>query len=329
MLSINKSNLVFLSAGLVLGFSMFFVISSINSPEENTFTESRNRQNYKYINPLLECDSSNSISSNKNLLGLRKQLEEIISNEIDKKNITFAAVYYRDLNNGPWLGINERELFSPASLIKVPLMIAYYKMAETDPSILEKTITNLDTYNPKEQNFPPEEHLEPNQTYTVNDLIRRMIVFSDNMAYKNLLENIDSSLVFKVYTDLGVDISEANQNPSGNIISVKGYASFYRVLFNSSYLNKNYSEKALELLSHSTFNKGLVASLPRDIIVSHKFGERQYLETGEKQLHDCGIVYDLRKPYLLCVMTRGNNFTNAAKTIDSISKTTFDIINNQ
>lgn len=328
MTSITKSNILYLSAGLILGFSIFLAINSATPASDNPVTESRNPQNYHFINPLLECDSNNSIGTNKNLVPLKKELTTIINQEINKKNITFAALYFRDLNNGPWLGVNENELFSPASLIKVPLMIAYLKISETDPSVLEKTITNIDVYDASEQNFPPEEHLEPNQTYTISELLRRMITYSDNMAYNNLLKNIDSNLVYKVYNDLGVDISQANQNPSGNIVSVKNYASFYRVLFNSSYLNKDNSEKALELLSHATFKKGLVASLPKDITISHKFGERQYLETGEKQLHDCGIIYDSKKPYLLCVMTRGNNFDNAAKTIRSISQVTFNYINN-
>ena len=327
MISITKSNLICFSVGIISGFSIFFILNSTNTFTKNTLVESRYRQNYQYINPLLECDSTNSISNNKNLLELKKQINSIINQEIDKKNITFAAVYYRDLNNGPWLGINEDELFSPASLIKLPLMMAYLKLSESDPSILEKVITNTDIYNSKEQNYPPQEYLEPNQNYTVNELIRRMIIYSDNMAYNNLLKNIDNNLVYKVYNDLSVDISQALKDPNGNIVSVKNYASFYRVLFNSSYLNKTNSEKALELLSHSSFNQGLTASLSKDIVVSHKFGERQYLETGEKQLHDCGIIYASNKPYLLCVMTRSNNFNNAAKTINSISKSTFDLIN--
>lgn len=330
MISISKSNIIYLSAGIVLGFSIFLAINSFNPPDNSndTVTESRNQQNYHFINPLLECDSGSALSTNKNLNGLKKQLTDIINQETDKKNITFGAVYYRDLNNGPWIGVNENELFSPASLIKVPLMIAYYKLSESDPSILQKTLTNTDTYNPNEQNFAPDEHLETNQTYTVTELIRRMITYSDNMAYKLLLDNIDSKLVYKIYSDLGVDISQAAEDPSGNIVSVKNYAAFYRVLFNSSYLDKDNSEKALELLSHSTFNQGITASLPKNITVSHKFGERQYLETGEKQLHDCGIVYDAKKPYLLCIMTRSNNFSDAAKTVAKISKTTFDAINN-
>ena len=159
----------------------------------------------------------------------------------------------------------------------------------------------------------------PNQKYTVDELIRRMIVYSDNMAYNLLNDNVNGSVVMSVYNDLGVDISSAQANPNGNIISVTGYSSFFRILYNSSYLNRDMSEKALKYLSQSVFTQGLVAGVPNDIVVSHKFGERQYLDTGEKQLHDCGIIYDPDTPYLLCVMTRGNNFSNLISTIKNIS----------
>lgn len=69
--------------------------------------------------------------------------------------------------------------------------------------------------------------------------------------------------------------------------------------------------------------KALTAGIPNNYEISHKFGERQYLSTGEKQLHDCGIIYIPKKPYLLCVMTRGKNFDDLANTIKLISKTVF------
>jgi len=289
------------------------------------FKETRDKQNYEYINPLLECDSE-SISKDKNLNKLKDSIDFIIDQQKNIKNISFAAVYYRDLNNGPWFGINEKEYFSPASLIKVPLMIAYYKQAETDPSILSKEIENTRPYNLDEQNIAPTKFLELNKKYTIDQLINQMIIYSDNIAYQNLLSSIDNSLVYKVYEDLGVDISKAKENPSGNIIRVKDYASFFRILYNSSYLNRTMSEKALKLLSQTTYRNGLAAGIPSNINVSHKFSERRYIETEEHQLHDCGIIYSPNTPYLICIMTRGNNFNNLEKTISQISKTIYNNI---
>lgn len=287
--------------------------------------ETRNKQNFKYINPLLECDSE-AISKDKILNKLRDNINFIINQQKSIKNISFASIYYRDLNNGPWFGINEKEYFSPASLIKVPLMIAYYKEAETNPEILKKEIINTKDYDPSEQNFAPTNFLQKDQNYTVDQLINQMIIHSDNIAYQLLLDNIDNNIVFKVYNDLGVDISRAQNDPTGNILTVKDYGSFFRILYNSSYLNNQMSEKALSLLTKTTFNKGLVAGIPQNVTISHKFGERRYLKTGEHQLHDCGIVYNDKKPYMICIMTRGNNFEKLENTIKEISKTIYNNI---
>lgn len=291
--------------------------------------EIRNKGDYKFINPLLECDSNN-ISKDKNLDFIKNKLELFINEQIKKNpDLSFASVYYRDLNNGPWIGINEKELFSPASLIKVPLLITYYKLAENDPSFLNNKITNTEIFNPKDQNIIPEVTLSQNQEYTVSELLDRMIIYSDNQAYDLLLNNIDNRELIKTYNNLGVDISLGFENPNGNILSVKQYASFFRILFNASYLNKNMSEKALRLLSQVKYNRALTAGVPSNMSVAHKFGERQYVATGEKQLHDCGIIYLPNKPYLLCIMTRGKNISKEENFISQISSIVYQNLSSQ
>jgi len=299
-------------------------------PKTNQSITKEIRQNfdYKFINPLLECDSS-SISSDKNLASLKKELQFIINQEVSNNKISFASIYYRDLNNGPWLGINEKEYFSPASLIKVPVLIAYLKETEKDPSILNKKITNTKDFDYSQQNVTPTQTIEKDKEYTIGNLLERMIVYSDNGAYELLLDNIDNIKIFNVYKDLDVDISKAEKDPNGNIITVKDYASFFRILFNASYIDQDNSEKALEILSKTQYYKGLVAGVPENITVAHKFGERQYLPSKEKQLHDCGIVYLPGKPYLICIMSRANDFDQAASFIKNISKTVYNHVSKQ
>lgn len=52
---------------------------------------------------------------------------------IAKGDIINLSVYFRNLTNGNWFGIEEKELFSPASLMKLPLLLAYYKLEEQQP----------------------------------------------------------------------------------------------------------------------------------------------------------------------------------------------------
>lgn len=316
-----------ISAIVLVSFTIGLYASPYLFPQANlTITkEIRKNFNYKFINPLLECDNA-SISQDSNLTTLKNSLQFIINQEVDNKKITFGSIYYRDLNNGPWLSINTNEYFSPASLIKVPVMIAYFKAAENDPSILEKKITNTNSFDYSQQNITPTQTLEIDKEYTINDLINRMITYSDNAAYELLLDNIENTKIYQVYKDLDVDISRAQQDPNGNIITVKDYASFFRILFNASYLNQDMSEKALALLSQVQYYNGLVAGVPQNTTIAHKFGERQFLPSQEKQLHDCGIVYLPGKPYLLCVMSRSQDFNQAANFIKQVSKTVYDQI---
>ena len=321
---LSSKKITFISLSLVLSFAFGIIASPyLLDPEIISNTkEIRKNFNYKFISPLLECEGSN-ISQDPNLTSLKKAIEYLIDQEKENNKISLASVYYRDLNNGPWISINATEYFSPASLIKVPVMIAYYKEAESDPSIMQKKVLYTKPFDYSQQNITPTQKLEIDKEYTIDELINRMIIYSDNAAYELLLSNIDNIKVFQVYTDLDVDISKAQNDPNGNIITVKDYASFFRILFNASYLNQKMSEKALELLSQSQYQDGLVAGVPDNIVIAHKFGERQFLPSREKQLHDCGIVYLPNKPYLLCVMSRGGSFKQITNFVKQVSTTVY------
>lgn len=309
-----------------IGFAIPSIYLNYHSDQNNKFIETRQQGNYQLINPLLECDSAN-FAQDPNLYSLRDQITDYLNHAKSNSQIAFASIYYRDLNNGPWIGINEKELFSPASLVKVPIMITYFKQAEKDPEILNQILILTSSVTSSKQNILPQATLEIGKSYTVQDLINRMIIYSDNKAYELLSYHIDSKLVIKTYNDLGIDVSKGLTDPFGNILSVRDYASFFRVLYNSSYLSKGLSEKALQILSQVNYQDGLVAGIDSKITIAHKFGERVYENTGEKQLHDCGIVYLPGKPYLICVMTRGLDFKNLSTFIQQVSRIIFNRVN--
>jgi hypothetical protein len=84
----------------------------------------------------------------------------------------------------------------------------------------------------------------------------------------------------------------------------------------------------LSLLVQSDFGGGLQSGVPPNIKVANKFGER-ILESGEKQLHDCGIIYYPDNPYQLCIMTSGNNFKELEKIIREISKEVYEEVDSR
>jgi beta-lactamase class A len=295
--------------------------------QERQTSQLRQKSGYKFISPLLECESyseGNFLRSKEMESSLQKLIERI---NLDS-DIGHISIYFRDLNNGPWLGFNEDEKFTPASLLKVPVMIAYFKKAQESPGYLEKElvyekVASKNEFIPK---IKSDVKLQAGKKYPIKDLIRFMIASSDNESARVLIENIDPVFLVKVYSDLMIPVP-GESGGSENFMTVKEYASFFRILYNASYLNSEMSEMALKILSESSFKDGLVSGVPENVLVSHKFGER--ITDNLMQLHDCGIVYKEDKPYLICVMTRGENFEKLKWVIKATSERIWNEIQKQ
>lgn len=278
--------------------------------------------NYKFVAPLLAYRAPEATE-----LGQYADLKSAIVNETDDAtgsgDASRVSTYFRDLNTSAWLGENQNETYYPASLLKVPVMIAYYKEAEDHPSVLSESIAYDPSLAPAEP-YDATSTLRAGESYTVEQLIEAMIEQSDNGATFNLLAHVDPQTLADVYENLGI------QNPGSDSanyqISTRTYALFFRVLYNATYLSPDYSEKALELLSRATFDDGLAAGLPSATVVAHKYGEH-VLTSGNAvtgvELHDCGVVYYPGHPYLLCVMTSAKDLATATSIIKDISATTY------
>jgi beta-lactamase class A len=260
---------------------------------------------FPLLNPWLRCQPSDDLKK-QDFTAFRYELDEYVENKMSQANVQVIAVYFRDLENGPWFGIEEDALFSPASMLKLPLLMAYYKQAEYDPQLLEREIA-IDPGFRMDSSLAPGKAIEPGKTYTVDELLTHMIVDSDNTAFallSSFLPNAypDDDILGETLAALGIAKSEGG--PS-DFLTVKRYSSIYRALYNGSFLSKEMSQKALGLLSQTTYDRGLRAGIAEDIPIAHKFGIRFQDETA--QLHDCGIVYNPVTPYLLCIMTKGES----------------------
>ncbi len=305
-------------AGIIAGtlITFFFTVQPHGSGHE--IREGR----YRYINPLLECEGADETIGDPELKPFKHQVEALINKAKKRKGIDEVGVYFRDLNNGPAFGINALEKFAPASLMKVPLMMAFYKFAETDPGLLKQQSQMTDAADANEsENIKPSRSIRPQTSYAIDELIRYMIVYSDNNAHNVIAKKLSPKFLAKTYEDLGLLPPDSDL---ADFMSVKSYSSCFRILFNASYLGREMSEKALETLAQPEYRKGLVAGVPEGTVVAHKFGERAFLDNDKKQLHDCGIVYYPDNPYLLCIMTRGADFDRLEETIRDISKLVYE-----
>jgi beta-lactamase class A len=292
---------------------------------------------FKYTHPLLDVLLAANAPQNMGLRPFKRRVEKFIHDDVDRKWADTIAVYFRDLYNGPWFSIGEMNDFYPASLLKVPLMMAVLKQAETKPEILNKKIHFIRSDTTATPNRPSN-NLESGRYYTVNELMGMMIMHSDNDSTNLLLKLVDKSTLESTYIQLGIIASDGSADHASLLdnslpeykFTIPQYASFFRVLYNASYLNRKMSEKALRLLVRTDFTDGLNAGIPSTIEVAHKWGYRTLGNNGEiKQLHDCGIIYYPNHPYLLCIMTAGNSFEYLDDVIKEISGVVYKEVDSQ
>lgn len=301
-------------------FAIIIVLSlRITSPAVQAVKPTRDYSNlYKFTNPILDYENVKMEQASLFSESIKSKVEKLE----DKYDISFASIYFRDLDNGQWIGINEKEEFTSASLIKLPILISLLKESEASPGILERriTVSEEDARETLVQEIKPEAEIMPGESYTVLEAAERMIQESDNTAMHVLLRNIHEKYRVSVFDAVGVAFRVDDKEI---MVRVKDYAGFFRVLFNASYLSRENSERALEILTKTTFDGGIVAGVPKSVTVAHKFGERSNYINGmlvTKQLHDCGIVYYPQKPYILCVMTRGTDYEKQQSFIRDVSK---------
>jgi beta-lactamase class A len=273
---------------------------------------------HRLVNPLIECERGPEIVQSEELRPIRSKVATLLRG-VSYPGVKAVSVYFRELNDGISFVIGEEQVFTPASLRKVPMMIAVLKEAERSPELLARTVpfTLQRDYN-ADQTFKPSVAMVPGQSYTVGELVRRMILYSDNNAFMLLAAIADPQGLERVY-DL-MDLPRSSATAGGEFRSVLAFATFFRILYNASYLGADLSEQALDLLARSEFRSGIVEGVPAGTPVAHKFGEHRDDAGGEVELHDCGIVYFPRHPYLLCVMTRGTSFEYLDDAIAATSR---------
>lgn len=311
----------------VLGFAMDRFVTPAEQPDPVRKTGELRQLSGMLTSPLLECEVFED-QSLKVLQPFKYKVEKLLQEKLDAGIITEGSVYFRDLNNGLWFGINEQLRYHPASLLKVPIMMACFKRADKDPRFLTKKILYRGDFDLERwQGIRPSTPLEQGQSYTVEELVRHMISLSDNNAAQLLVDTIGLEEMNRVMQEIDVNVDP--ENPE-YFITMHGYAGFFRVLYNASYLNRELSEKALEILARSEFMGGLRGGLPPGQLAATKFGEAGAGANPEiVQMHEVGIVYYPGRPYLLGIMTRGRRGNDFETVLRDISRLVYTAVAGQ
>lgn len=311
----NKNSLIIIFTSLVLFFNIiilpfdvFYLDKKVDSNLVNNKTSSsectgyklKRLNGYKYAMPLMFVDNT---CQSERLSPLKNELNNLFNKYKEAGILSSASLYLKDYNSNSWISINENESYSPGSLLKVPALITLLKMSEKNQGFLNKKIVFNKRYDMQVNPLYLSKSIKFGETYTVKELMKYMIIYSDNNATILLNEVIDVKVFKKLFKDFG--LKEIDWNGTDYLMTVLDYSIFLRALFNASYLNIDNSDFALELLSKSDFKEGFSKGIPSNVNMSEKFGESGNIDT--KELHETAIIYLSNRPYIITIMTKGKD----------------------
>jgi len=297
------------------------------TPDENGTTvrspgsamEQIRRQNYEFTRPLVLASISNE---DPRLDSLKRTISAYIDARAQDGTLRTASVYLRILGTGAWMAINEQERYSAGSLLKLPLLIHFLKESEQNPSVLGTDLYFGGHFEVPRKPEIVEQPLQAGRHYTVEELLRRMIVYSDNDATILLTNFAGAGAEADLYDAL--HITQPDWTAGDYFIGVEEYSRFFRVLFNATYLEPSLSDYALRLLAQSSFKGGLMKPIDPSIKVPRKFAERGI--NGESEFHEMGIVYVPQDPYLLGVMTKGRDLMELEGVVADVSQIVYSAL---
>lgn len=313
-------NSLLLLVGLVVTsiiINIFFISESWFRQKSEIESATDNKYQYLARRIFLAAPNNTII----NFIPLRQQLQTFVANTPEK-----VGIFVEYLPTGVSVGLNDREPFFQASLIKTPTVMSIYKLIELGK--LEET----------QKLTVQEKHVDPNYgqlwqkgdgyELTVEEAARLALVDSDNTAFELLSDTLATTDAMitdeefpNVYDFLNIPVEESGQN-----VTPRNYSSILKSLFFSAYLSFDNSNKLLDLLSQSTYKDGIRRGVPETVRISHKFGLRKS-ETLEHEVHsDCGIVYIPLRPYILCVMIQSDDIEKTATYMGEVSKMVYEYI---
>ncbi len=247
---------------------------------------------------------------------------------------TIAVAYY-DLDRGTSLLRNEREVFHAASTMKVPVMLGVFeaisrgelsfdrpvRVKNDFTSILDGTHYALEA----REDSDPSLYDAIGSELPLEELVRRMIVRSSNLATNLVIDRIGAPNVMRLMKQIGandiqvlrgVEDDKAYHAGMNNTTTAYDLMLIFRALAEERVISAEASRRMLDILLAQEHNDGIPAGLPAGTRVAHKTGSIAGIS------HDAGLVIEPDgERYVLVVLTRGfKDGDEADRTIAEIAR---------
>lgn len=222
-----------------------------------------------------------------------------------------VGYYYKNLITGEVVGLRENEEYHPASMIKLPILMAIVKMASEGRVLLSEKI------QVKYENRVPScgafNSFTDEPLVDIETLCKLMIVISDNTAANLLIKRFGAKELAKELRDIGFkktrvercfyddEMQEAGFN---NKIVPKEMGEQLEKLYKKEFINEETSEYILNIMKEQQHTDFIPSFFGNEYVTANKTGGTSRY-TGDE-----GIIY-CNEPFVYVVIS---NDTYVAET---------------
>lgn len=216
------------------------------------------------------------------------------------------------------------EVFSSASLIKVPILLAVLDHVERHGQSLDEVIP-IPSENRVDFSVITEQELTESPLY---ELLVWMIITSDNTATNVLIDYMGMDELNSYFRKIGLTQTTLQRKmmdfarlESGydNVTTARDMANLFTRIYRQDLLSEPFSKLAINILSRQRVHESLKRYLIEDIQIAHKTGSLDSVD------HDVGIVFNQGNDYMIGVfVTEVTNNDEARQLIGRISKVVYE-----
>ncbi len=230
------------------------------------------------------------------IANLKSQLQSLMSQYPTIK----PSIYVWEYENGKYIDINADELYSAASIIKLPVLVRLFKSIEAGQMTIYDEMLLTDYY--QSSGSGDLQYAQTGRKYSLDQLAKTMIQDSDNTATNMLMakmggmDDVNIGLrdwgISKTYVRTWLpDLKGTNKTTAKDIAKI-----LYN-LDNPGFLNINSREYIVDYLSHVKNNRLIAAGLGEGALFMHKTGDIGTM------LGDAGIVFAPNgKKYIVVIL---------------------------
>ncbi len=246
-------------------------------------------------------------------------LQEVVTRAMEGTKGTYS-ISIKNLETGESFTSGEHREYDAGSLYKLWVMAAVFKKVHDgdlkEDEELSGSIADLNRkFGIDEESA---ELKEGGISMRVSQALNQMIVISHNYAALLLTEEIGLSKVKVWIEQNNFKESKVGGNNEAPVTTASDMTIFMERLYKGGIVNREYSDKMLELLKKQRLNDKIPKDLPEGTIVAHKTGEIDYFT------HDAGIVYTDKGNYIIVVLSQSDLPAGAEDRIAGLSRAVYD-----